>query len=1127
MIRQQWLKLRQAAQRYLLHPWLWTQLLLRWLIVLIGTTISLASLSLILLVMWLLFSQPGGQWLLRQLPGVEVRDFQGQLFDSWQVSQLSWSSADQQLELQSLAVQWQPGCLLQKKICLGQLQVERVDLQLAEAAPDEVTGSFDWQNFRMPEIQLPELRLPLALQVDDLQVGALWINQQLQLEALQAGLEWQDTALELKHLKLSSPLLPAGDQAVLELQGWMDFQASWPLQLQASSQFAGQDLLLELSGDLDRLQVNLQLSGAPPYPPVLMNGWVQPLQPTLPLELALQLEYFHPEVMNGWASHWPQNLQLDQTALMMAGDLEQGWLLQLNSHFRLDQQVLQLNLESHLAGNLLQVRQLLLVHGKDQQLLLQGRAEQQQGRLVFSGELEGQLPLLQAALSLSSEFSGFWSPAQQDYALAIPQLHLTGADQQLDLQLALTPEFWNLELDLDLTDLSELARLVPSESSMSQLQGDLRLESSIQLPGLADPFSDRVLNQAELIDLLRQGVFQLDLQTSDLQLAGTHLQQSRLVLDYNGLNSHDPDVHLLINSRQLQQDTTRLHKLRLHLEGQVSEHRLQLGLTQDEQPLELQLVGGITQQDEGLAWNYQLEEFLLQPLSSLLPEDLRWPGRVTGRWQGEWQEQLTSRLELSAGKGQLEVRLTDSLTQEQEWIPLAYQQLNLSVSLTGQQLQSRIIVDGDQLGYLDVSAALNLHADPSTGERALQGLYQLDGLQVQLFSPFADVDELSGFIHGQGEIRGQLLQPELWGNLQLDSLVVADNRWPLSLNRLDGQLLLQGHQASVQADFATGQQGEGQMTGQLHWFPELAAELQLQGEGFQVRVEPWAQLEVVPELQLIYAGQRLQLSGKVAVPSGQISVQQLPPQATGVSEDAQVVGRNPVVTRQPDIALDLEIQLGSNKLELDAFGLLADVRGRLRVRDELDTRGELMLVNGTYQSWGQDLRLRRAQLIFTGSPQLPFLDIEAIRQTGQVVAGLRITGRADQPETEVFSEPAMSSEQALSYLLLGRPLRGETDDNAMNSAAVSLGLRGVTGVTQRLGDALGVRELQLETEGKGEATSVMASGYLTEKLSVRYGVGLYDEVTRFAVRYDLSRRLYMEAASALASSLDLFWHVDY
>jgi translocation and assembly module TamB len=65
------------------------------------------------------------------------------------------------------------------------------------------------------------------------------------------------------------------------------------------------------------------------------------------------------------------------------------------------------------------------------------------------------------------------------------------------------------------------------------------------------------------------------------------------------------------------------------------------------------------------------------------------------------------------------------------------------------------------------------------------------------------------------------------------------------------------------------------------------------------------------------------------------------------------------------------------------------------------------------------LTVRRARLLFAGPIDQPYLDIEAIRKTDDVIAGIRLSGSAEQPTTQIFSEPAMSQEQALSYLVLG------------------------------------------------------------------------------------------------------------
>jgi len=97
----------------------------------------------------------------------------------------------------------------------------------------------------------------------------------------------------------------------------------------------------------------------------------------------------------------------------------------------------------------------------------------------------------------------------------------------------------------------------------------------------------------------------------------------------------------------------------------------------------------------------------------------------------------------------------------------------------------------------------------------------------------------------------------------------------------------------------------------------------------------------------------------------------------------------------------------------------------------------------------------------------------------------------------------------------------------MSGAAISLGLTQANKVTGKLGEEFGIDRLTLEAEGSGEQTSVVASGYLTEELSVRYGVGVFEPITTVALRYDLGRYFYLEAASGLAASLDIFYTRDF
>jgi len=137
-----------------------------------------------------------------------------------------------------------------------------------------------------------------------------------------------------------------------------------------------------------------------------------------------------------------------------------------------------------------------------------------------------------------------------------------------------------------------------------------------------------------------------------------------------------------------------------------------------------------------------------------------------------------------------------------------------------------------------------------------------------------------------------------------------------------------------------------------------------------------------------------------------------------------------------------------------------------------------------------------------------------------------------KPEFELFSEPAMSQSEQLSYLVLGQPLQGGTssnESNAMNQAAIALGLAGGGAVAESLGEQFGFDTVGVE-KGPGESTeeaSLVVGKFLSPKLYVSYGVGLFDPVSTIWLRYTISSnwKLVSETSSR-ASGADLYYTID-
>ncbi|HKM14945.1 MAG TPA: translocation/assembly module TamB domain-containing protein [Marinospirillum sp.] len=1057
----------------------------------------------ILIIGWLFFTSLGGQWLLQQVPGLTLSGFQGQLLGKWQAKNVQWQSPNLSLKIQGLVFDWQPRCLLERKVCFNDLQLTAVHIKTA-TPPKAAPLPIDWASLHLPAIELPhldllELAFLQGIEVNNLVIGDLKLNDQQQLSHLQLAVTWQATRIDLKNLQVQSPFLLGGISTKAHLSGWLMTEKNWPLNLKLTSELSEAPIKVNLSGDFSKLNLQARLiattasaSFAEKHSDIHLKGWVNLLQPAAPIQLSLNWQNLDLHKIHPKFASLPDAIQLQQGALNLQGDLAKGWRLKLDTKQQLNNQPLILNLAANLSWEKLQIENLSIYLDKANWLAL-----------------------------------------------------------DLDLNL----ERWQANLDVKITDLDVLSsRLISLIHTFSPklitepqlaallveplLAGDLQLDSHFEMPAIV---SSEALQKA-----LTQSHFQLNLASQFLRYTNLQLEKTDLALTYNGQENHqDPSLSLAFTSQQLQQgqaidldegaERLLLKNLRLHLVGLLSKHKLISGLILDDQPLELSFDGGVQLKNlDDVQWRYQLATLSTQLLTPWLPEDLRWIDEIGGDIDGQWRnQQLQASLVLNGGPGELAVKLEDTLNETFTWTALNYHLLNLGLSLKDQKLTMYFTLNGEALGYLNTAVTLDLQPDSVQQQRALKGHYQLNHLQLKLFAPFIDIDKLDGQLVGQGKIRGHLLAPEVWGHLQLQKVVATDTYWPVSLQQLDGELLLQGKHLELNADFLTGEGGVGKLSGEMHWLPELAARIQLQGNAFNVRIEPYASLQVTPDLIFTYQQKKGLLAGQIKIPSGLISVQQLPKQAIKASSDAQVIGRKVVTGNNTALNLDLELLLGNVSLpneaplKLEVMGLEAEIQGRLRVANNMQTRGELLLVKGTFQSWGQDLKLRKARLNFAGPVSLPFLDIEAVREVQDITVGIHMTGRADRPETEIFSEPPMANEQALSWLILGRPLQTEQDENSLNAAAISFGLKQASGITGRLGESVGLKDFQLLAEGSGSDTSVVASGYISEKVSVSYGVGVYDEISRFVVRYELSRQVYIEAASSLASSLDIFWRLVF
>ncbi|WP_283180888.1 translocation/assembly module TamB domain-containing protein [Pseudomonas svalbardensis] len=518
---------------------------------------------------------------------------------------------------------------------------------------------------------------------------------------------------------------------------------------------------------------------------------------------------------------------------------------------------------------------------------------------------------------------------------------------------------------------------------------------------------------------------------------------------------------------------------------------------------------------------YHLKQFPIDSLAQWLPKDFAWKGRLNADLQLDLPASgPNGQISIDASGGTLRIKEKD------QWLDFPYQTLKLNSKLTPKRIDTDLNFVGGKLGELMLQAQIN----PLPKDKPLTGSFRLNGLDLSVARPFVPmVEKLTGRLNGSGTLAGTLLAPQVNGNLLLSDGEISGPELPMDLEALQLQAVIAGETVQLNGGWKSGKTGQGTLSGNIAWGQALVVDLALKGTQLPVTVEPYAKLEMAPDLKISVKDDKLAIAGKVLVPKGEITVRELPPSTVKVSDDTVIVGQQTEEGKPPmAMAMDIDVVVGQDKLSFAGFGLTANLQGHVHIGDNMDTRGELWLNDGRYRAYGQRLTVRRARLLFAGPIDQPYLDIEAIRQTDDVIAGIRLSGSAEQPTTQIFSEPAMSQEQALSYLVLGRPLSTNGEDNNMLAqAALGLGLMGSSGVTSGLAKNLGIQDFQLDTQGSGNATSVVASGNISEKLSLRYGVGVFEPANTIALRYKLSKKVYLEAAGGVASSLDIFYKRDF
>ena len=1097
-------------------------------------------------------------------------------------NKISWQTFTSQIEMSG------------SKLTIHPTIFEDVNVELAEVA-DKASESKDVANTDQtkPSITLPDVLIPLEVDLEKFDLYRFNVKGETPVIVNHLGLSThvQGYAVNVKQLTLDTP------QADIELKSEIELRDGYPLVLDASAlvkqtELKGQNIVIRAEGSVAELQLDAQLMGVVE---ARLNGRIESLDPELPFDIELTAGHaqwpltgvadYTVDVNHIKSNGSLKGYQLDIATIADGkgippldltvkgeGDLEHvelesillktlggevsgqvmaNWQSPVNWQAKLGLSNIQPGLEWEQAegvvnGSLTTTGELFDSGGWQVELpLLDIEGVIREYPLTIEGELlasdkkgTGDLKVMTSGLvvkhgpnglNISGQLDKKWA---MDTSINFPDIEKSLPDFKgsVNGQIALRGELKTPEIRTDLSA-EKIAYLDIATISNITLSSDLAPlpapSGELDLKVTNVVYENKTIDSIDLSFSGSQKKHQLsldvlsDLLKANLHIAGGLHEKPELIwkgtLDKAELSTvqgpwgldHPVAVSFLVDSQ--------VANVQAHCWTQANS---EVCLSKD-------LVAG-----QSGEVHLDVQNFVFSQLDMFIPKGTNIDGEFNAEAWASWgpNKKPDAEFKVSLPKG----KLTQQIEQP---IVLAWESIVLSAQLHKDSLAVDWLFDladnGDIKGNLKVP-------DVQATHQGLDAQIILDNINLDMIQPLVgEYSKVNADINSDIRISGPVKHPKVNGKFIIGDIIAQGDIAPVEVNNGTIAIDFSGYDARLNADIETPD-GVLQLDGDANW-EDLSAwstNVKVFAEELNVTLPPIVQVKIKPDMQIAITPKRAIIEGDIYLPWGNITVEELPPSAIGVSSDEVILNKN-LQPEEGSTALPIEVETNVNihigdDFKLAAFGLKGELVGKLNVTQKDKGPfivGEVEVVNGAYRSFGQDLIIVEGKVLMNGPPDQPYLAIDAVRNPDNtqddVVAGIRVTGPANEPAIEVYSKPSMPQQNALSYLLRGQDLDGAAGGSSMTTALIGLSLAKSGQLVGQIGETFGVSDLQLDTAGSGEESQVTVSGYLTPELQVKYGVGIFDSFGEFTVRYKLVTDLYLEAVSGMDSAVDLLYQFEF
>lgn len=1140
-------------------------------------------LALLASLIWISYSPRANQLLLQEIanrvPALDINNVQGSLAGGLGFD-LRYQDQMTDVQVETAALHIRPGCLWQLAVCLRSLTIESLTVTLLHREPAAADDK---------PVQLPSVSIPVPVNLNQLNIQQLSIRQQ---DATLYQAQAITLAAEAIHNRISLHGFQAQDD-LCRWQGESSIRLTrrYPLRLTLqcdTAHYPFTRITAKASGDLDALSVrattrgelssklNLQLALLADKLP--FQARLSLLSPfTYPLEQdAITLNSAHIDA-EGTLDKVTAKLQAKLSSPLFPSPLQSSADLAATMQ-QLDVKSLRLQLpqgDVATQGTVLfsptlswqaesRVDSVAFAQFTDQ---LQGQAS---GSILHQGQLTDHT--LQVDIDLD-QLTGslFETPWQLDGNLNLKgdEISLNNIDIQQDRNRAQANGTLSLAGDSNLQvklELDALAQILPQ--LQGSLHANLKLKGALQIPTIQGTLTARQIQYNDLtlgrawadIDWapLSERANRLHLQVQALQLADQLILEGDLKLR----------GHAQQHKAYLQVQEQQGNRLALNCNGQLAVNPSQIQFDQWHANC-TQSTFDVAYLDPPQTWTlqqsfevdisqqagirvtpfcYRLEgsALCLQEafsISSGHSSPIKLQGnRLYLAWLKPWLPQdmgLDGQVDLSADIAITpELAVTATLNSDDTRLTLFDNQSHsVPLRLTHTQVSASMVGDRADINWLIKSDAGNSEGNLTMDNRQLKGNAALTEFIIEPFSRWLleeEGDHIKGVVAGDFRIGGNLDSPSVEGQATLEQGEIHTIMLPLPIENIRITLTTEQRIARLSGQF-TANNKPGQLQGIFNWQqPQWWSKVSFRSDTLAYQPTDDILIYVKPDISFNLTPHSLNINGDIQVPKARIALKSLPEQAVSVSSDAVIVDADNSTQNELDISTRLNLTLGDD-VHFKGYGLETNLTGQMSIHqqqsDLLRAKGIIRLEDGTYQAYGQSLSISDGDLIFIDELDNPQLRLSATRDNinDNVVVGIRVTGRAKNPEIAIYSIPEMPQQEKFHYLLTGRA--PNTDPNQDSSsvaaeAALSMALESRSGFTRKAGEKLGIQDLTLSTGSTENRSEVGLSGYITSDLMIRYGVGMFESVNTLTLKYRIHKNLYAEVISGKSNAFDILWSFD-